>query len=57
MPEDFDTVSIFRQCNRKLKTASESTEPFKPSLKTAIEMNAANYRTIDSRINTLSSST
>jgi hypothetical protein len=38
-PEDFDIVSIFQQCNRKLKTASESTEPFKPSLKTAIEMN------------------
>jgi hypothetical protein len=38
-PEDFDTVSIFQQRNRKLKTASESTKPFKPSLKTAFEMN------------------
>ena len=56
-PEDFDTVSIFRQCNRKLKSASESTEPFKPSLKTAIEMNEVNYRPIDSFINILSSST
>jgi hypothetical protein len=46
-----------RQCNRKLKTASESTEPFKPSFKTAIEMNEINYRPIDSCINTLSSST
>ncbi len=54
-PEDFDIVSIFWQCNRKLKTASESTEPFKLSLKTAIEMNEVNYRPIDSRINTLSS--
>jgi hypothetical protein len=43
-------VSIFRQCNRKLKTASESTEPFKLSIKTAIEMNEVNYRPIDSRI-------
>jgi hypothetical protein len=40
-----------------LKTTSQSTEPFKPSLKTAIEMNKANYKPIDSRINTLSSST
>ncbi len=56
-PEDFDTASIFRHCNGKLKTASESTEPSKPSLKTAIEMNEVNYRPIDSCINTLSSST
>ncbi len=56
-PEDFDTVSSFRQCNRKLKTASESTKPFKPSLKTAIEMNEVNYRPIASCVNTLSSST
>ncbi len=35
-----------------MKTASESTEPFNPSLKTAIEMNEANHRPIDSYINT-----
>ncbi len=56
-PEKFDIVSIFWQYNRKLKTASEETETFEPSLKTAIEMNEVNYRPIDSRINTLSSST
>jgi hypothetical protein len=39
-PKDFDIVSIFLQCHRKLKIASESTEPFKPSLKTEIEMSA-----------------
>ncbi len=50
-------VSIFRQRNRKLKTASESTEPFNKSLKTVIEMNQANYRPTDSCINTLTSST
>jgi hypothetical protein len=56
-PEDFDIVSIFWHCNRKLKTPSESTEPgpFKPSLKTDIEMIEVNYRPIDSHINTLSS--
>jgi hypothetical protein len=40
-----------------LKTASESTELFIPSLRTAIETNEANYRPIDSFINTSSSST
>ncbi len=56
-PEEFDIVSIFRKCNRNLKTASGSTETFKPSLKTAIEMNEEENRPIDSWINKLSSST
>jgi hypothetical protein len=51
--EDFDTVLIFRQCNRKLKSASESTGPFKLSLKTTFEMNEVNYRPIDSCVNTV----
>jgi hypothetical protein len=41
-PKDFHIVSIFQQCHRKLKIASESTEPFKPSLKTAIEISTKN---------------
>ncbi len=56
-PKDFDIISIFWQCNRKLKTASKPTKPCKPSLKTAIEMNEIKYQPIDSCINTLSSST
>ncbi len=58
--KDFDVVSIFRQRierNAKLTTASESTEPFKPSLTTAIEMNETKCRPIDSCINTLRPST
>ena len=48
--------SILQECNRKSKTASESPEPFKPSLKMRIEMNEVNYKPIDSCINTQSSS-
>ena len=51
-PKISKSFSIFRQCNRKLKTASESPEPFKPSLRMTIEMNEVNYRPIDSCINT-----
>jgi hypothetical protein len=40
--KDVNIVSIFLQSNRQLKTASKSTEPFKPRLKTAIVMNEVN---------------
>jgi hypothetical protein len=35
-PEDFNVVTIFQKSNRKLKTAPEPPEPFKPSLKMTI---------------------
>ena len=36
-PKISKLFSILQQCNRKSKTASESPEPFKPSLKMTIE--------------------
>ena len=55
-PKISKSFSILQQCNRNSKTASESPEPFKPSLKMAMEMNEVNYKPIDSCINTLNSS-
>lgn len=55
-PKISKSFSILQQCNRNSKTASESSEPFKPSLKMVIEMNEVNYKPIDSCINTLNSS-
>ncbi len=51
-PKISKSFSILQQCNRKSKAASESPEPFKPSLKMTTEMNEVNYKPIDSCINT-----
>ena len=51
-PKTSKSFSILQQCNRKSKTASESPEPFDPSLKITIEKNKVNYKPIDRCINT-----